>query len=231
MTTEEFIKRAKKIHNNKYDYSKVEYKNRKTKVCIICPQHGEFWQTPDNHLEGKGCKYCSHQSFKHTKETFIEKARQIHGDKYDYSKVEYKNIRTKVCIICSKHGEFWQKPDGHLRGIGCTFCKESKLEIKMEKELIKNNIDFERQKKFDWLGLQSLDFYIPSKNIAIECQGKQHFGEGGWCESFEILKERDERKYKLCNEHGIKILYYSNLGIGYPYQVYEDIKEIINSFS
>ena len=117
-TTEEFINKARKVHGDKYDYSNVEYIGNKTKVCIICPEHGEFWQTPNSHLKGIGCPDCA----KTTRGGFIKKAREVHGDKYDYSKVEYKGINTKVCIICPKHGEFWQRPSSHLYGCGCREC-------------------------------------------------------------------------------------------------------------
>ena len=104
--TEEFIKKAKEVHGDKYDYSKVEYKKAIEKICIICPEHGEFWQIPTNHLKGCGCPSCGGNK-KYTLEIFIKKAREVHGDKYDYSKVDYKKASEKVCIICPKHGEFW----------------------------------------------------------------------------------------------------------------------------
>ena len=130
MTVQEFTEKAKKVHGDKYDYSKVEYINNKTKVCIICPEHGEFWQTPDSHLRGRGCRQCSIKSMKDKQrlstEDFIEKAKEIHGNKYDYSKVDYVNSQTKVCIICPKHGEFWQTPLNHLKGKGCPDCYGNK---------------------------------------------------------------------------------------------------------
>ena len=122
MTTEEFIRRAKEVHGDKYDYSKAEYVNNSTKICIICPEHGEFWQTPANHLQGKGCEKCVRPNSGLTTEEFIRKAKEVHGDKYDYSKVEYVNGQTKLCIICPQHGEFWQKPLDHLKGNGCPRC-------------------------------------------------------------------------------------------------------------
>ena len=121
LSLDSFINKAKKIHGNKYDYSKVEYINSQTKVCIICPEHGEFWQIPNDHLKGFGCSSCSGLK-RHTKESFIEKAKEVHGDKYEYSKVEYINSKTKVCIICPKHGEFWQTPREHLQGFNCQKC-------------------------------------------------------------------------------------------------------------
>ena len=127
-TQGQFIDEAHQVHGNKYDYSKVEYKNTETKVCIICPEHGEFWQTPHKHLSGQGCKKCGNKkkgnSLRDTKEQFILKARQVHGNKYDYSKIKYVNAITKVCISCPKHGEFWQTPAQHLCGDGCKECRK-----------------------------------------------------------------------------------------------------------
>lgn len=121
LTTEEFIKRAKNIHGNKYDYSKVEYHSAHKKVCIICPEHGEFWQTPQSHLRGHGCGKCSGKFL--DKAFFIEKSIQKHGDKYDYSKVENFNKNTdKVSIICPIHGIFKQRVCEHLEGCGCPQC-------------------------------------------------------------------------------------------------------------
>ena len=120
MNKEEFIIKARKIHGDKYDYSKVKYVNNITKICIICLEHGEFWQIPSNHLRGFGCKKCSGNFL--DKNIFIEKAKQTHGDKYDYSKIDYKNNHTKVIIICPEHGEFHQNPSSHLKGVGCPKC-------------------------------------------------------------------------------------------------------------
>ena len=138
--TEEFIKKAKEVHGDKYDYSKVEYKKAIEKICIICPEHGEFWQQPSNHLSGQGCPVCrylkSANKTKKTNKQFEEDSRKIHGNKYDYSKVDYKNQRTKVCIICPEHGEFWQIPTNHLKGCGCPSCggnKKYTLEIFIKK--------------------------------------------------------------------------------------------------
>ena len=124
LTTEEFIKRAKKIHCNKYDYSKIDYKDSATKICIICPTHGEFYQKPYDHLSGKGCSRCS-VTQRLTTEEFIKRAKEVHGDKYDYSKVKYKSINDIVLIKCSKHGEFFQLAYNHLQGYGCPKCSRT----------------------------------------------------------------------------------------------------------
>ena len=172
LTTEEFIKRAIEIHGNKYDYSKVEYVNNRTPVCIICPEHGEFWQSPSGHLSGKGCPKCAGKYL--TTKDFIVRARKVHGNKYDYSKVIYVDMDTPVCIICPIHGEFWQKPSDHLNRHNCPKCQESFFESKVRNILERNNIIYEKEKKFEWLknkGKLRLDFYLPKYNVALECQG------------------------------------------------------------
>ncbi len=209
LTTKEWIEKAKKIHGNKYDYSKVNYINNSTKICIICPIHGEFWMTPTAHVDGKqGCKICSGKKL--TKNIFIEKARKVHGDKYDYSKSVYVNTVTKVCVICPKHGEFWIFPNNHLKGNGCPKCKKSKLENILAYYLMKNSIEFTYIKKFDWLknkNPMSLDFYLPEYNVAIECQGEQHLIKGRNFTNVLQL-ENDLLKNKLCKENGVKLLYF-----------------------
>lgn len=121
LTQEQFIKKAREKHGDFYDYSKVNYVNTNTKVAIICPIHGVFYQTPHNHLKGRNCPKCSGHVRNNTK-SFIEKARKVHGDKYDYSKVKFTRNKDKVCIICPKHGAFWQEANSHLQGHGCPAC-------------------------------------------------------------------------------------------------------------
>lgn len=125
LTREGFINRAIAKHGHKYDYSEVEYVNNTTPVKIICPIHGPFMQTPHNHLQGKhgrGCPMCA-STVPNTTETFIKKARAVHGDKYDYSKVKFTRNKDKVTIICPIHGPFEQEANSHLQGHGCPKCK------------------------------------------------------------------------------------------------------------
>ena len=119
--TEEFIKKAKEIHSNKYDYSQVNYVNNSTKVIIICSEHGEFEQKPAMHLQGQGCPKCAGR-IKLTIKQFIEKAKKVHDNKYDYSKSNYTGTDSKVTIICPEHGEFEQTPYTHLNGSNCPKC-------------------------------------------------------------------------------------------------------------
>lgn len=135
LTREEFIEKAKKIHGDKYDYSKVEYKNVSTKVCIICKEggHGDFYQRPREHLKGSGCLKCVNREKLDT-EKFIKRAREVHGDSYNYNKVEYKDSITPVKISCKIHGYFTQSPSKHLQGHGCPKCNfgfssDSKLSL------------------------------------------------------------------------------------------------------
>lgn len=130
ISQEEFIRRAKEIHGDKYDYSKVEYISTTKKVCIICPLHGEFWQTHHNHFK-QNCPKCSKISRgkKRRKNTewFINSAIKVHGELYDYSKSIYTKSDVKVCVICKKHGQWWVIPSSHLRGCGCPGCSIDKV--------------------------------------------------------------------------------------------------------
>lgn len=128
-----FIDEAISVHGEKYDYSKVDYRNNRTAVCIVCPEHGEFWQIPSVHLNGGGCPKCAGKHH-YSKEEIIAKFKKVHGEKYDYSKVDFKTIKDKVCIICHEkdefgveHGEFWQTPKNHLK-YGCKKCSNSFLD-------------------------------------------------------------------------------------------------------
>lgn len=218
---EKFIKKAKLIHGNKYDYSKIEYKNNRTKICIICSIHGDFWITPDSLIQGKGCQKCgiisARNKNKMNQDDFIKRANEIHGNKYDYSKVGYINTDTKVKIVCPEHGEFEQTPHHHLNGHGCSLCGRNNLSENKIYEKIKGNFsDAIRQYSNTFLiengHPQFIDIYIPSKKIGIEYQGRQHFTPvnafGGKLE-FEKQKIRDLKKYNKSKENGIKILYFS----------------------
>jgi len=143
IVTENFIEMSNKIHNNYYKYDMTKYINSKTKVIITCPNHGDFLQTPNHHLQGFGCNKCGIEKnkikLKKTKNEFIEKAKEIHLNKYDYSKIIYINDKTKIKIICPEHGIFKQRPNNHLLGQGCPKCsieKNSSLRRKTNKQFI-----------------------------------------------------------------------------------------------
>lgn len=282
LSKECFVERSNIIHENKYDYSKVEYINSSTKVCIICPEHGEFWQSPNKHMSGRGCpkcaenlrnkkksftyqifekksnkihngKYLYHQDYKNysTKvkitcpihgdfyqspnhhlcgqgcpkcgiekihnvqrfniENFIEKARKVHGDKYDYNKSVYVNYKTPILIICHKkgnnnieHGEFFQTPDAHLNGHGCPKCGN---QLSNGEEEIINF--FEKECKIRCvihdktiIPPYELDIYIPEKKIAIEYDGLIWHSE-----KFGKDKNYHLNKTELCEKQGIRLIH------------------------
>ena len=136
LTTEEFIKKAREVHGDKYDYSKVEYVTNQTPVEIVCPIHGIFVQRPNNHIRGNGCPKCSRetQSARQAmdQDVWIERAKRIHNNKYDYTQVRYLNNHTAIKIICPIHGEFEQTPANHIKGQGCPICGISKAKLTQE---------------------------------------------------------------------------------------------------
>lgn len=218
VTTESFVNNAIQIHGNRYDYSKVEYVDSKTKVCIICPEHGEFWQLPTAHISGQGCPKCKKYKIgknKYNTEIYINKAKKVHGDRYDYSLVEYEYSTKKICIICPKHGEFWQEASRHLMGDNCPKCKNSMLEMKVSDFLTENGIKYITKctkTTLCWLGKQHLDFYLPEYNVAIECQGGQHFKSVSFFGGEKMFNEnmkRDATKLKKCQKNGVRLLYFT----------------------
>jgi hypothetical protein len=184
-TTEQFIIEAKEVHGDKYDYSKVKYSNKNTKVCVICPEHGEFWQRPSDHLAGRGCPECGRKRStgkKITTVSFIKEAKEIHENKYDYSKVEYRGALNKICIICPEHGEFWQRPSDHLAGRGCPECAKKKMGPKK----YDNNVYIEKCKiihgnKYDY---SKLEYKGSTQKVCVICPKHGKF----WIEASHHLQ-------------------------------------------
>jgi hypothetical protein len=222
-STEEFIKRSKEVHKQAYDYSKVIYKGVFVPVTLICKKHDKAFQiTPDNHIFSKqGCPLCG--SGKHrTNGDFIQLAKEVHGDLYDYSLVEYKSATKKVDIICKVHGIFKQQPDCHLnRSNGCPSCKvRSKGEECIVEELSKLIPGEEVLRQYSDQNCRyklplRFDFFLPKRNLAIEYDGEQHFravdfsnkaSEQRIVEIFEAIQERDKAKQIFCDTHGITLL-------------------------
>lgn len=244
LTKEQFIEKSIKLHGDKYNYSKAEYKNAFTDVIIICKQHGEFLQTANDHMNGnRGCRKCraENMSFKMKGKVpvnagknksnihdFIEKAHEIHNRSYDYSRSIYLKNVTKLLITCLKHGDFLQTPHDHLQGCGCPVCSLSKGELIIEKFLIDNCIEYHRQQGFPDLKSKSLlkfDFFLPKHNILIEHDGRQHFDHNRFFhvdkESFKYQKEKDQTKNQYCLENHIKL-------IRIPYHQFDEIEKILS---
>lgn len=216
MSKEDFILKSKAVHGDKYNYSKVVYKNSRENITIICPVHGEFYPAPGNFLLGSGCPKCSlieqHEKQKKSVEDFINDSIKVHGDKYDYSEVKYNGGKVFVEIICKKHGAFHQSPNNHQRGNGCPFCNSSKGEKRIKLILDNLEVRYFTQHTFDGLVDKrklKCDFYLPDSNMVIEFNGKQHYEEvktWGGKEAFNEVQRRDELKRVFLKSVNIKLL-------------------------
>lgn len=210
--TDVAISDFRKIHGDKYDYSKTFYNKTNEKITIICPEHGEFEQLPLDHLRGQGCPTCGSISMwdkrgRMTTESWKEKAINIHGDKYDYSESEYTGAHDKIKIICKKHGEFWQDAYAHLNGQGCNECGHEITHSSNEIELfeyIKSLLPNEEIKIGDRkiIHPMEIDVYIPSKKLAFEFDGLYWHSENKISDSKYHLK-----KTVLCNNKGIRLIH------------------------
>lgn len=215
-TTESWIKKAKEIFGDLYDYSESKYVNAKTPICIICKKHGKFYQLPTNHVKGHGCKKCYYETIGETekenaketlsqrKEDFLIKANLIHNEKYSYKLDNYKNKRSKIEIICPIHGKFMQTPESHLKGCGCPMC--AKVESKAENELYEYCCDLigkynviKRDRTI--LDNGEIDIYIPSLKVGIEYNGLRWHSE-----LFKDDKNYHLNKLNECNKKGIKLV-------------------------
>lgn len=242
--TEEFVRRAREVHGDKYDYSKVEYVSDKKEVCIICPIHGEFWQTPSKHIHRQhGCPICGltkrwNDRKNRTTEEFIVNAKKVHGEKYDYSKTVYEYCKKKVTITCLEHGDFKQTPNKHLLGQGCPICSErinsseGRLFRLLRDRYGEENVEYQYHDS-SIFGRKSLDIFFPKQNIAVEYQGIQHFKPIDLFGGEKEYKERrslDEQKHRECEEHGIRLFYFTFEKKGVPTdyldKVYTDFDEL-----
>lgn len=232
---ESFIKKANIIHNNKYNYDKINYVNSKTKLIITCPIHGDFEQLAEAHLKGQGCPKCGTES-NITKQTLsfgevIDKCIDIYDNKYKYiySKDSYVNTKSELEIICPEHGIFKISAHRHLHGTGCPQCQESFGETKVRTILEQSNCRYVYQAHFNFLDRLSYDFFLPDLNIAIEYQGKQHYEPveifGGEA-AFIKQQERDSRKRKLSLENNIKLI---EIRYDHEDEDLKDLENVINS--
>lgn len=232
-TNEQFILESKQIHNNKYDYSLVQYKFNDENVIIICPEHGNFSQRPIDHLNGHGCSKCS-KNYNYTTKEYIELANKIHKNKYDYSITKYLNKRTKIEIICPDHGIFTILPNNHIYGkkSGCSKCNESNGEKMIREFLEIKNIKYIKQKRFincKYKNTLPFDFYLPEYNICIEFDGIQHFQPVNYWrgeEGFKEIQIKDKIKNKFCKENSINLI-----RIKYDENVVEKLENIAEKLS
>lgn len=210
-TFNEFVNRSINSHGNKYDYSKSKYVNENTKVEIICSIHGSFFQSPSEHINRKqGCKKCSsiksRADLMHTKDSFIKEANLRHGNKYDYSKIDYYNYFSPIEIVCKKHGSFMQLPRDHINYCGCQRCGSECLISKGQQEIYDflsgyvNVIQNDRTV----IGPYEIDLYFPDINVGIEYNGL-------YWHSFDRKETKEEvfkhvNKLNICKENGITLI-------------------------
>jgi hypothetical protein len=228
-----FITKSKLVHGDKYDYSLVDYRNNKTKVSIICKEHGLFEQISKSHLKGNGCSKCS-TNYKKDINYFLKKALEIHGNRYLYDRSIYESALTKVIINCPIHGDFLQTPNKHIKlKQGCPKCRRSKGIDIICNLLDINNISYENEKTIEGClsknnKLLYFDISIKEKNILIEYDGEQHFlpiEKWGGQENLNNVKERDHIKDEFCKRNNIKLF-----RISYFDDIESKINDIISSY-
>jgi hypothetical protein len=211
-----FIERIEKIFGeNTFDYSLLDYNGAHKPVILICKKcNNKEIKSPSVFYKGFGCLKCSDSKIGRknlTTEEFIEKANKIHNNLYDYSLVKYKNNKTKIKILCPKHGMYHQTPSTHLDGkSGCPYCHGFKGEKDILLILERNKLEyiFQYSIKID-NSYHYFDFYLPEKNIIIEFNGKQHYEPidfFGGVKGFEITKYRDKIKEKYCIDNNINFI-------------------------
>lgn len=248
LTQEEVIKRINEIFGEgRYDTSKLEYKDYRHELILIChekdefgEEHGEFKIHPGHLFNGQGCPKCA-GNYQHTTEDFIKIAKHLRPEvNVSFDKTEYVSIHTPLIITCEetyygtdiKHGDFLISPANFLYGKqGCPICSKSKMENELMALFINNNIEFKNGIHPKWLNGLELDIYLTDYNIGIECQGEQHFypiDVFGGEDSFKRQIERDKLKLKLCKENNVQLIYYTNVILeSYPYFCYTNKEELL----
>ena len=211
LNKEIFIERSNKIHHNKYDYSKSEYKNHRTKVIITCPIHGDFEQTPKNHMKGQGCPKCGKKYAqvynKFNFDVLIKTSKERFGERYSFPNIEneYENSHSKITIKCNKCGNIFNKiacdhitsPNG-----GCQHCYHNISKPEEEigeyiRTLICDEIKFNDR---SILNGHELDIFIPSKNVAIEYNGLFWHSDNKKNKNYHLMKT------EMCEQQGIHLI-------------------------
>ena len=204
----EFLRRARIVHGDRYEYHGNNYVNMSTKTRITCRIHGDFWQLPDNHVsKGSNCSRCGDTSVSICKtldtKYFIRMATEVHGDTYDYSQSKYKRMKARVLILCPTHGAFYQTPDKHLMGRGCPKCVSvvSKGEQRLADFLREFTTVIQSDK--ETIPPYEIDILLPEHNMGIEYNGNYWHSEAQHKRARTHLLEKQE----LCKNKGIRIIH------------------------
>ena len=222
----DFIQKSILMHGDEYLYNLTDYIKSNSKVLIKCKIHGYFSITPNSHLNGRGCQKCGKNN-QYTIEDLNLIFNKIFNDKYEYDFTGYKNIKSKIVVECKKHSNFETSAELLMKGYGCSSCgKISVGEERISKYLTSNGIEYIKQKSFDGCVYQNkmqFDFYIPSRNICIEYDGKQHFGPieyFGGDKAYNDQVKKDNIKDEFCKSENIKL-------VRIPYYKYDNIDKIL----
>lgn len=233
LSTEDFIKRSKKLFPNAYTYEKTFYKGSHDFITITCKKHGDFSQVACSHLRGHGCPKCGdfnkHLNKLNNVDDLINRFNKVHMNKYDYSFIDYTGSHDKIKIICPKHGGFYQSPISHIRGEGCPMCIGSCGEQIIMSFLKAFKIKFDFQKKFYFcrnINDLPFDFYLPEFNMVIEFHGEQHYRQIKFFhkdeKAFRKQRHRDWIKRKFCYDSDI--MYYV---INYKDNIIEKLEDVL----
>lgn len=206
-TIDDFLRKCEEKHGQKYDYSKVDFVDIYTPVEIICPIHGSVWQKPVNHYNNGGCPKCGQHTRdthdnKETTEHFINKSRQIHGDRYNYDNSIYKGNDIDIEIICPTHGSFWQLPTNHYKGCNCPKCSngQSKWEMEIFNYIVSLNINVEKSRKI--ISPYEIDMFLKDYNFGIEANGL-------WFHSEKYVSSTTKHldKTEMCAAKGVELFH------------------------
>ena len=227
-STEEFINKIKNKYTN-ITFDKSIYNGYSTNMVVTCKVHGDIIVNSKsllkNEINETGCVKCAQI----TTSDIIDRFINVHGNRYNYSKVKYKGSKEKIIIICSTHGDFTVTIHNHIYGQGCPKCKSSKGEIEIMKILDKFNIKYIKEHKYKdckYRNLLPFDFYLPDFNLCIEYDGIQHFKPlelfGGY-NRFREQVMRDIIKNKYCDDKNINLL-----RIKYNESIYDKMGYLLN---
>lgn len=228
------IKKCKEIHDNYYSYELVKkWNNIGEKIDIICPIHGKVKVVLRNHLAGMKCRKCAndliHIQQRNSTKDILNRVKEIHGNRYDYSKIDYKGMFYPIEVICKEHGSFFIITKDHISGNGCPKCNMSNLEEKVDTYLKNKKYNYIFQYKIEKCKRKKelpFDFGILDENnnllSLIECQGELHYFPAYGEDVLKDIQERDLIKKNFCKKNNIPLIIL-------PYKVFN--KDFNNYFT
>lgn len=201
---------AATANGTRFGYSKVIYVNAKTPVEILCREHGSFWQSPTNHISGKGCPRCKHVAFgersRGSAKEFSAAATRVWGGAFTYESGVYSGAHTPVPITCAKHGQFMQSPTNHLQGKqGCSKCNHMKSAPEDAIATYLERFTTVERRNRTLIGPKELDIYLPEHKLAVEFCG-MYWHSHGDKDDERKNKQRHAQKHHLCEAKGVRLI-------------------------